>query len=259
MKDIHAHILYGIDDGADSIEESLRLIKKAYDNGYTDLILTPHYRKIHGFTCNNKVKDYVFKSLKEEIKKNMLPINIYLGNEIALDEDLFYYLETDMITTINNGKYLLLELPFKRAFSKLKEYIEDLHSKGYKVIIAHPERYCYYKNLKIFEELINMGVLLQGNFESLNGKWGRHAKQKLTIMLKRHMIHFLGSDIHHSRENSYSELNKLIPLLEELTKDKKMVKDLTDNNILKVINNENLKPYKIIGKENLWYKLFKRK
>ena len=76
-------------------------------------------------------------------------------------------------------------------------------------------------------------------------------------MLKRHMIHFLGSDVHHSEENSYSKLKDLIPLLEELTKDKNMVNDLIDKNIEKVINNKEVKSYKIIGKDNFIERIFK--
>ena len=69
MKDIHSHILYALDDGADDIKESINIIKKAYNNGYTDLILTPHYRKIDGFICNNENKKSVFNTLKKELKK----------------------------------------------------------------------------------------------------------------------------------------------------------------------------------------------
>ncbi len=257
MKDIHSHILYGIDDGALSLEESIRILKKAYDNGYTDIVLTPHYRKINGFTCNNENKKKVFENLKSELKKTDIKINIYLANEIAIDEDLFYNLEINKICTINNSKYLLIELPFNKEFTNLKDYIYSLQEKGYKVIIVHPERYLYYKNTKVFEELINMGVLFQGNFASLYGKWGKKSEKTLKLMLKRHMIHFLGSDVHHSEENSYSKLKDLIPLLEELTKDKNMVNDLIDKNIEKVINNKEVKSYKIIGKDNFIERMFR--
>ncbi len=258
MKDIHSHILYGIDDGAISIKESLNLIKKAIKSGYTDLILTPHFRILQGYTCNNANKKKIFDTLKQELVKNNLDINIYLGNEIAINEDLFYYLETDVITSVNNSRYLLIELPFDKEFKNLKEYIEELFNKGYKVIIVHPERYFYYKNLKVYNELIKMGVLFQGNFASLYGKWGRKAQKTLSIMLKKHMIHFLGSDIHHENESTYEKFKDLIPLLEELTNDKEMVKDLIDRNIEKVINNEDIIPYDVIDNEIFIKKLFKK-
>ena len=91
MKDIHCHILYSIDDGAENIKESINIIKQAIDNNYTDIILTPHYRKIQGYVANNKKKKELFNKLKEEVKNNNLNINLYLGNEITVDEDVDYY------------------------------------------------------------------------------------------------------------------------------------------------------------------------
>ena len=130
-------------------------------------------------------------------------------------------------------------------------------AKGYRVIIVHPERYHYYKNLKTYEELINMGVLFQGNFGSLYGKWGSKSKKVLESMLKRHMIHFLGSDIHHASEQTFSKLNSLIPLIEALTMDRKMVRDITDLNIEKVIKNEDIKAYPVLDNDNWLEKIFK--
>lgn len=258
MKDIHNHILYGIDDGSESIEESIQLIKSAINGGYTDLILTPHFRKRQGYTCYNEKKREIFNTLINEVKKEKLNINLYLGNEITLDTDLLYYLEVDAVTTLNNSKYLLLELPFDHKMPKLKEHLLEIMDKGYKVIIVHPERYHYYKSMREYEELIQMGVLFQGNFGSLYGKWGKRSKRVLENMLRRHMIHFLGSDIHHGNELTYERLNALISRLEELTGDKKMVRDITDLNIEKVIQNKDIKVYSIIKNDCLIKRIFKK-
>ena len=69
MKDLHNHILFGIDDGSRDIEESIHIIEEAKRNGYTDLVLTPHYREKEGFTCDNKKKKKLFDILQEEVKK----------------------------------------------------------------------------------------------------------------------------------------------------------------------------------------------
>ena len=238
--------------------ESLRLVKEAYDNGFTDIILTPHFRPLQGYKCDNQTKESIFDTLKEEVKKNKIDINLYLGNEITIDEDLLYYLDTNMVMSLNKSKYLLIELPFKEELPNLKDYIYDIMEKGYKVIIVHPERYLYYKNLNTFKELIQMGVLFQGNYMSLLGRYGKKAEKTLEEMLKRHMIHFLGSDVHKDYEKRYGYLKELIPRLTELTNSKKMVDDLINNNINKVINNEDIKPYKIKEEDNIFKKLFKR-
>ena len=86
MKDLHNHILFGIDDGSNNIEESIKIIEEAEKNGYTDLILTPHYRKLENFTSDNKSKRKRFKKLKKELEERNINVNIYLGNEITLDE-----------------------------------------------------------------------------------------------------------------------------------------------------------------------------
>lgn len=243
MKDIHSHILYEIDDGAESINESINIIKKAINNGYTDIILTPHYRKIQGFVSNNKIKKDIFNNLKKEIKKQNLKINIYLGNEITVDEDLYYYLETEQIASLNNSRYLLLELPFTGRLDYLDNLFDDLIDDGYIIIIPHPERYMDYKE-KDYIEWNKKGILFQGNIESLFDTYGIVAKNKLEKLLKHHLISFMGSDVHKEYHNVYHRNIK--DKLMEILNDEKMVLELIDNNINKVINNEIVKPYEII-------------
>ena len=257
MIDIHSHILYGIDDGSKSLEESLSIINKAIDNGYTDIVLTPHYRNIQNFTCNNKDKYRLYCRLKKEVEKLNLPINIYIGNEITIDEDLFYYLNAEEALPLNGTRYLLIELPFFNAFKNLDEAVDRLVSKGNIPIIAHPERYEYYSDLVEYERLINKGVLFQGNISSLYGKYGLKAKQMLEEMLKRNMIHFMASDIHTDKQTSYDRVNDSYKLVEELTRSKKIADDLFVNNPRKVINDEEIEPY-VIFKRRYKFKLFNR-
>lgn len=244
MKDIHCHILFGVDDGSSDIDESIKIIEKAIDNGYTGLILTPHYRYDQNFVVNNKRKLRYFDCLKEEVYKRDLDINLYLGNEITLDEDFFYYLKTNQLLSLNDSRYLLIELPFTSKYPNLIDMIKSIMDLGYIVIIAHPERYEKY-NLDDFEKMINMGVLMQGNISSLYGKYGEMPKTKIKEMLKRHMIHFIGSDIHHEKQTSYSRINDVKIKIEELTGSSEMAYELTCGNIDKVINNEVVEAYQV--------------
>ena len=243
MKDIHSHILYSIDDGSESIKESINIIKNAINNGYTDIILTPHYRKRQGFVANNKTKKELFNKLQEEINNNNLNINIYLGNEITVDDDLYYYLETDQITSLNGSRYLLLELSFTGRLNYLDDLFNDLMEDGYIPIIPHPERYMDY-NEKDYIKWSNKGVLFQGNIESLFGGYGKKTQEKLEKLLKLHLISFMGSDIHKDYHNTYSKDIKT--KLMEILNDKNMVLELTDKNIESVIKNKEIKPYEII-------------
>ena len=254
MKDIHSHILYSIDDGAENIKESINIIKNAIKNGYTDIVLTPHYRKKQGFVANNKIKKELFNNLKKELKKNKLKINLYLGNEITVDEDLYYYIDTNQILSLNNSKYLLLELPFTGRLNYLDNLFDDLIADEYLIIIPHPERYMDYKE-KDYIEWSNKGILFQGNIESLFGGYGKKVQDKLENLLKLHLISFMGSDIHKDYHNTYDKdiNNKLM----EILNDKKMVFELTDKNIESVIKNKIVKPYEIV-QEKKKFKIFNR-
>ena len=252
MIDIHNHILFGIDDGSKSLSESINIIKKAISNGYTDIVLTPHYRFKQNFVCNNINKYKRFVELQNEVERLELPINLYLGNEITIDEDLFYYLNAEEAMPLNGTRYLLIELPFSNVFEGLDSVIDRLIAKGNVPIIAHPERYLYYENLSEFERLLKKGVLFQGNISSLYGKYGGKAKATLEEMLKKNMIHFMASDIHSDSQTSYDRVEDAKRRVEELTKSKSIADDLFVNNARKVINNEKIDAYRLLKKK---YKL----
>ena len=249
MIDIHSHILFGIDDGSKSIEESINILNKAIRNGYTDIILTPHYRFEQNFVCNNLNKYKRFVELQNEVNKLELPINLYLGNEITIDEDLFYYLNAEEAMPLNGTRYLLIELPFFNAFEDLDKAIDRLLSKGNIPIIAHPERYEYYEDLSEFERLLKKGVLFQGNINTLHGKYGSKAKATLEEMLKKNMIHFMASDIHNDSQTSYDRVSDAKRRVEELTRSKKIAEDLFINNARRVINNEKIEAYRLLKKK----------
>lgn len=237
MKDIHTHVLYGIDDGAKTIEESLNILKKAALSGVTDIVLTPHFINETIYNVNNVDKLKLFRKLKREIKKNNIDINIYLGNEVYIDENIISLYKE--ISTINNSRYILIELPLNTKYSLLEEVIYNLRKNNLIPIIAHPERYtAYYKDYDFFSDLIDKGCLLQANIGSLYGNYGRHAKKMLKGFLKRDMITFFGSDIHHDSSNIY-EKNIKRDLL-KIVKNTDKVEDLLVGNTDKVIKNKDL-------------------
>ena len=106
MTDVHSHILFDVDDGSSSIEESIELLKKIKETGFDNVILTPHYIDGSEYNCLNKEKIEKFNILKKAIKDNNIDINIYLGNEIFINEDILGLLKKGNITSINNTNYL---------------------------------------------------------------------------------------------------------------------------------------------------------
>lgn len=237
MIDLHSHIIYGVDDGSKTIDESLEMLKKASDGGVTDIVLTPHYIKDSIYNANNKDKAKKIKELVNELKRNKIDINIYLGNEIYIDEEIIELLKNDEVCTINDSKYLLMELPFNHKSFILEEVLYRLKEKGLVPIIAHPERYMvYYNDFEFFENLLEKGCLFQANIGSLYGYYGSKSKKMLIKMLKYDIIHFLGSDIHHSSDKIY-EKNVEKDLL-KIIKDKEKVFEILKGNALKVLNEE---------------------
>ena len=111
MIDIHSHILPGIDDGSKSFEESMELIRSASSNGVTDIIATPHYIVGSDYMINNEEKRKLLLKLKKQIKKEEIPINLYLGNEVFVENNMLELRKKKEITTLHNSKYLLFELP----------------------------------------------------------------------------------------------------------------------------------------------------
>lgn len=245
MRDLHNHILFGIDDGSETLRESLNIIEKAVKNGYTDLILTPHFRWEQDFTCDNKEKKQIFNFLQNKVQEAGININLYLGNEVTLDKDVFNYLENDQITSLNNSRYILVELPFNGRLEGLDKILDGFIARGMVPIIAHPERYSSY-NLDDYEEMIQKGILFQGNMSTLYRKYGEKAQNILEVMLKRHMIHFICSDIHGDHQKTYDRINGTIEKLTVLTGSNEMAMELVDGNALRVINDEKIKPYTVL-------------
>ena len=148
MIDIHNHILPNIDDGSKSFEESINILKQAYESGVTDIIVTPHF--ILGSSYSSKVKDNetILKELKNKLKLENININLYLGNEIFVENNMLELLKSKSVTSLNKSRYVLFELPMNNNFKGLKDLLFNLQVNGYIPVIAHPERYRFIKENK---------------------------------------------------------------------------------------------------------------
>jgi len=197
MTDIHSHILFDVDDGAKNIEESIELLKKLKEIGFKNIILTPHYIEGSEYSSKNPEKKEKFNQIKEELLNQKIDINIYLGNEIFINNNIYELIKNGEIRTLNNTRYILVELPFHNQIVNLEDIIYELKIKGLIPIIAHPERYTYFqKNYKEVDKLREEGFLFQGNYASILGYYGKESQKLLKYMLKKQYIDYLGTDIH---------------------------------------------------------------
>ena len=235
MKDLHSHILMGIDDGSKSLEESLEILKKAEQAGITDIVLTPHYIKNSKYDANNQKKEKLLNELSKEARALGINVKLYLGNEVFIDNDIIKLIASKKIAKINNTRYILIELPMSSELNNALEIFFDLIRHGYIPILAHPERYTYIqKDVSKLDKFLEIGVLLQGNYLSLYGKYGHGSLKVLKKLLKQKKIHFLASDIHHAK-NDY-HLEKINKTLLSITKDEDYINDILNRNFDKVIN-----------------------
>ena len=238
MIDIHSHLLFGVDDGSRTLEESVHVIKKLSEVGYTDIILTPHYINDSTYVSTREENLDVLKRLKVGLIRNNVNVNLYLGNEIYIDSEIANLLKNNIISSLNDTKYLLIELPMSGENEIYYDIFLDLINMGYKVILAHPERYIsFQKDFNKIYELKELGVLLQSNVGSVLGDYGRGAKKTIKRLLKENLITFMGTDIHHNKEEYTFVLKAKKKMGKYLTQ--KQINNIFENNA-KVLLNEKI-------------------
>jgi len=217
MTDVHSHILFGVDDGSSSIEESITLLKRLKEVGFNNVILTPHYIEGSDYCSLNEEKLEKLNILKEAVKESHLNINLYLGNEIFIDDDILELITNGSIYPLNNSRHLLIELPFHNEILNLEDIMYEIKYAGYIPVIAHPERYDYFQeNYQLLDSLRENGVMFQGNYSSILGYYGKKAKKLIKYMLKNKYIDYLGTDIHHVQKTYV--IDNLLKIEKKITK-----------------------------------------
>ena len=232
MIDFHAHILPEIDDGSCSDEDTLKMIEEAQEVGFTDIIATSHYIEDVYETDEEKRLELI-----NEIKKKNKKINISIGNEVYITNNIVGLIKEKKVSTINNSRYVLMELPLRNNDMYFNSIIDDLKRSGYVPILAHPERYEIVKNNpKIIEEWIKKGIYMQCNYLSISGKYGKEAQKTLELLLKHNLVHFLGSDAHRPY-TTYPYIKEAIEKIKKITGEENFLR-LSEGNPRKVLDNE---------------------
>lgn len=194
MIDIHTHLLFGVDDGPATIEESIEMLKRAKEQGIDAMILTPHYR--HGMFSypNEQIKEN-FAALYAPAKN--LGIDLYLGTEHHVNSMMLEYIQTGRVRTLANTHYVLAEYKHDTEFEYIAKSVQDLLRNGYIPIIAHVERYmCMYEDLDRIDWLRDLGAMIQVNANAILGQEGFRVKGFTKKLLKYGCIDFVASDSH---------------------------------------------------------------
>lgn len=194
MVDIHCHLLYGVDDGAQTMEESVAMLKEAHSQGINGMILTPHYR--HGmFSYPAEAIAEHFMQLKPYAEK--LGILLGLGTEYHVNSRIIEALESGRCRTLAGSIYVLTEYSHDSAFSYLEQMTEELIRYGYIPVIAHAERYaCVTKSPEQVKRLRQMGAWIQLNADAVLGHEGMAAKRFCKRLLREGLADVIASDCH---------------------------------------------------------------
>lgn len=197
--DIHSHILHGVDDGADDLNEALEMLRLAARNGTTDICLTPHYlaneNRCSGLSAS-ELKE-CFERFKESVSRTVPEINIHLGAEVYSAGTIESVMRNGEIISLSDSGYVLTEFDFNDSPKRAMEIVRILQSGGYGVVIAHPERYVFIQeNPRLIVPFLERGALLQINAQSILGVCGPVAQDVALSFLENALATAVASDAH---------------------------------------------------------------
>ncbi|MCA0970944.1 tyrosine protein phosphatase [Halobacillus litoralis] len=214
MIDIHSHILPGVDDGAETIEDSLDMARQATEEGIRTIVATPHH--MNGAYINTK-RDIGPKveELNAHIKKAGIDLTVLPGQETRINGDMLEAIEVDDVLTINNTSYVFVELPFDTVPRYTSQLLFDLQVTGYRPVIVHPER-----NKQIQEDpdilysFVKKGSFTQITAASLTGRFGKKNQKVSHQLIEANLAHIIASDAHNTKsrgfamKDAYAEIEK---------------------------------------------------
>lgn len=199
MTDIHCHILPLVDDGSSSFEESLQMVEKHLSQGVTSIILTPHFRK-KSFEENDERVVSVFEDFCKKVKEAGFNVNLYLGREITVYDGFLKDIEEGKFLSLANGKFVLLEFPYEREVD-IEEICYNVRLLGFIPVIAHVERYSYFRNEENVSRVRNGGAVIQVNASAVVGKSFGAENKFVKKLLKKKLVDVVASDYHFMRED----------------------------------------------------------
>jgi protein-tyrosine phosphatase len=219
--DIHNHILPGIDDGAKTVAESMRLIQGMGAFGITNFICTPHIMENY-YPNNRETIQSALSLVQNNLKMNNLThVRVQAAAEHMIDSGFELLVDSNSLMPISEN-YVLVEMSYLQASLNFEESIKKLGDQGLFPIFAHPERYAYLRyDRGDYTRMKALGMLFQLNLLSLSGYYGKDVHKKALALLENNQIDFLGSDIHNENhlkhlkniQVSTKVLDKVIPLI----------------------------------------------
>lgn len=194
--DVHSHLLPDLDDGVKSLEEAEAVIRIFQKLGYTKIITTPHVMQDHYRNTSEGILQALQKVI-DHLARHEVTMELEAAAEYYLDEFLIKRMEAgEQFLTFGNN-YLLFETNFLSEPLNMNEFIFLATTRGYKPVLAHPERYHYLQNdFSKIEDLLNRGVIFQINTSSITGAYSKSARVLAQKLIDEKHAHIIGSDCH---------------------------------------------------------------
>ncbi|GAC1632397.1 MAG: tyrosine protein phosphatase [Ktedonobacteraceae bacterium] len=200
MIDVHLHILPNIDDGPQSMQESLELAHALVQEGVRFAVATPHYNDEYKQCPAAEIRERV-AVVQGELNRYGIPLRLFAGHEVLIKPGLMDDIRAGRVATLNGSNYLLLELWNSNWIPETEQVIFELCSNGIVPIIAHPERYhAIQKDPSRLAALEQQGVLAQVTTSSLLGIYGNTVRRTAETLLKKDLIHIIATDAHGLRK-----------------------------------------------------------
>ncbi|WHY61515.1 tyrosine-protein phosphatase [Cytobacillus firmus] len=202
MIDIHCHILPGMDDGAQTMEDSLEMAKEAVKEGVNSIIATPH----HNSSYQNEKKEIVtaVNELNTRLKEKDIPLTILAGQEVRIYGEILEDLEKGTILPLCESQYLFIEFPSNHVPRYAERLLFDIQLQGLIPVIVHPER-----NKQLLEQsdllyqFVEKGALTQVTASSLCGYFGKNIKKFSHQLIEANLTHFIASDAHNINNRTF--------------------------------------------------------
>ncbi len=216
MIDLHSHILPGIDDGPGSEDESLAMAEAYVNAGFTNVAATPHAIPGTAWMSRPEVVYEKVDALNRRLENEGVGLKIYPGMEVALDADLCRLMDEKRIISIADGPFVLIELPFQRLPLGWEQVFFNMQSRGYKILVAHPER-CeqMISNPAMFEHLVNAGAGLQCNYDAFLGTYGPGPEEAAFYLAQNGMVHCLATDSHNAADRGPGMVSEAAAVIED--------------------------------------------
>lgn len=252
MIDMHTHVLFGVDDGPERIEETMKMIEQAHKEGITDIICTSHSGHPQYDVTRKEIEGQI-ELLKDVSKAAGSAITLHAGQEIRISELITERLQKKELLTLAGSRYVLIELPSQSIPAYTIPLLQELIGLDIIPVIAHPERNrAIAEKPHRLERLIRHGAVAQMTAGSLAGHFGKNIQKLSLLLIESNLIHLYGSDAHNLKRRPFL-FEKGLSILE-----KKQLADIADlllDNNERILSNESLfmlepelpKPKKLFG------------